>query len=62
MTFLRENSQKSETEAKRSTALVARDRLALRKVESLGDSEVVGIPLVDVAVTCGEMGGDEAER
>lgn len=42
--------------------LVVRDRLAARKMQTVGDGSIILLPFADVAVTGGEMGCQEAER
>ena len=46
----------------RDDPLVVRDRLAARKVQTVGDGSVILFPFADVAVTGGEMGCQEAKR
>lgn len=42
-------------------ALVVRDRLAARKVQTVGDGSIILLAFADVAVTGGEMGCQEAK-
>lgn len=53
--------QEDGGEGRTGDALVARDGLAARKVEPVGDGAVVLVALLDVAVSGGEMGREEAE-